>query len=92
MFKFGSLAKLSFGSVGFATSECSKAVIDWDSESTNFFFECAHDFGMSSVFSSGLVSYTSVEDYAGLVLVYASCYYDPASEDAYLYPFMADFD
>ena len=35
---FGLLTNLSFAAIGFPKAECSKAVIDWETNSTNFVF------------------------------------------------------
>lgn len=75
--KYNWVGKLSFGSLSFGTPLCSKAVIDWKgSESTKFIYRCPYGTHVSDVFSSGIVSYTDIEDYRGLVEVYAECYYD----------------
>ena len=47
---------------------------------------------MTEVLSSGIMSYTDIEDYKGLVDVYALCYYDSELPNANLFPFMANFD
>ena len=47
---------------------------------------------MTEVLSSGIISYTSEDDYPGIVEVFAKCYYDPNAFDAYLFPYMQYFD
>lgn len=54
-------------------------------------FECENDHRITEVLSSGIITYSSTEDYAGIVEIYAKCYYDPDAYDAYLYPYMDAF-
>ena len=47
---------------------------------------------IKEILSSGVVSYSSPEDYSGLVEVFGKCYYDQSGIDASMYPYMKYFD
>ena len=42
--------------------------------------------------SSGVISYSDVDDYPGLVEIYGKCYYEPDGYDAHLFHYMDYFD
>ena len=62
-----------------------------DVPTSTYIFECETDHRITDVLSSGIITYANVTDYAGIVEVYAKCYYDPEAYDAYLYPYMENF-
>jgi len=82
----------SFGSMGFPQNFCRKNFIDWSQTTIDFNFQCQGQTEISSVLSSGIVSYASETDYPGLVNVFGKCYYDPSEYDANLFPYMKYFD
>lgn len=91
--KYGWQTNLSFASIGLPMTLCSKAVLDWDSESSNYVFQCPKSTVVTGeIFSSGIVSYANVTDYKGIVESFAKCYYSPDEYDAYLFPLMEYFD
>ena len=70
-------------------------MLDWDNYpygDVKMVFNCEKHTSVSSVFSSGIVSYADKEDYPGLVESFAKCYYDKDDYDAYLFPYMVYFD
>lgn len=91
--KYGWQTNLSFASIGFPMTLCSKAVLDWESDSSNYVFQCPKSTIVTGeIFSSGIVSYANVTDYKGIVESFAKCYYSPDQYDAYLFPLMEYFD
>ena len=82
----------SFGSMGFAQNLCSKAMLNWGSPGLELNFRCEGHTQISSVLSSGIVSYSSAEDYQGLTEVFAKCYYDAEMSDASYFPYMQYFN
>ena len=65
----------TFGGIGFATNLCRKTMLQWDKTDTttlDLVFECQGHASVSEVLSSGIVSYSSENDYAGLAMVFAT--------------------
>ena len=59
------------------------SLVDWDNQdSITLMFECNGHTQVTSVFSSGIVSYANSTDYPGLTEVFGQCYYDPEGPDA----------
>ena len=82
-------AKGSFGAVGQPRNLCSKAPLLWkipNRKDPKFVFSCQGRTEVSEVFSAGIVSYTGIDDYPGLAMTYASCFYDPNASDAKYMP------
>ena len=68
----------SFGSFGYPKALCSKNLINWSDSSQDSIelnFKCQANTQITEVLSTGIVSYSSSDDYAGLVDVFSSCYY-----------------
>ena len=64
-------ANWSFAGFGFPRSLCSKAYLDWENQdSITLMFECNGHTQVTSVFSSGIVSYANSTDYPGLTEVF----------------------
>lgn len=60
---FAWTANWSFGSLGFAQNLCSKAMLDWNESTITMNFKCEAHTQITEVLSSGIVSYSSADDY-----------------------------
>ena len=71
---------------------CQKSYIDWSKSTIDLHFKCEGHTQIKEVFSSGVISYQSSEDYAGIVEVFGKCFYDPEAYDAEKFFLMKYFD
>ena len=87
-------AKVTPGSLGFSKNICAKNFIDWNKSTVNLNIKCERGTTVSSVLSSGIISYDGPDDYVGLVDIFGKCYYDfnLLGKDAEKFSLMKYFD
>ena len=89
-------SRWSFGNIGYPSNLCSKAPLmltsasESSDESTSMVFSCQGHTEITKVLSSGVVGYSSSDDYVGLTEVFGTCFYDSETTYGGLadYPFM----
>jgi hypothetical protein len=78
---FGLISAVSFGNMGFASTNCGKNFIYWnETESTELGFRCQGSTQITQVMSVGIIQYQDESNLAGLNQTFHSCYADPEGD------------